>query len=1003
MNAGTPMEIIIVQIYTVVSLLLAAFDLAIAWKCFSRKSETARWLGRTVLWAVSVDLTYFASIFSRNYLTASIMTSAYFVSIDWMLVSLASFIVAFTGQGKGRLGILFGKFIRIFAGVETLIFAVNPWKEIAATYVVTGRSFAGFRFQMLPLYQVHLIFTYVMVAYTLAILFLRLRRTPRQYSGQYSFVLSGILAIVGINAAFLYLPRDSLFAMIDYSICAYSVVIMMLYWNCFHYSRHQMLRGLSVTVFENIGQGIVLFDYEGNLVMKNDRAETLLPTVTFTEKMPAPAFLAQCGIPAKIHSLPHPYSMLCYIADVTREHAIRCDFRPLTDKHDKRIGSLYVFTDAELETDLLTGFHKWGSFKRLAKENKSEAHRMAAAVFDINALAVVNSSAGMEEGDRQIRELADCMRRHYQEGAYYVRGHDALLIVICNDADEREMLEKAAAVEAEFSGNLEYGVSSSGEKDADTLLVISEATHALQVKKLMDQKSQNSQILTSLVRALKECDSDTEAHVKRTQKLGEALGQRIGLTDGERSNLRLLCLLHDIGKIGIPLDILNKPGKLTKEEWAVLRSHVEKGYQIAMSSDKLSGIADMILHHHERWDGTGYPSGLSRESIPLLSRVIAIVDSYDAMTNDRLYRKAMPVKNALMELRRGAGTQFDPYITSEFIQMLRQEQNLPELAADREKTDPVPGDLPDEPVQGSTEVLTVFPVHFSKYYLDENEFIVDVDATFAEITGYTAEDVRARHMSQIDLVPAEERTDYIAMVASCLSRSSTVYLEHKLQRKDGSGIYVFCYAEKVFDATVKAARTKIVISDSSSTYSMRLMAKMESDRAQQQRKYWEDTYRRDSLTGLLTHAAFRSDVEEKLLAGDCRVVMMSIDVDHFKAYNDTYGHVAGDELLVMLANVLKSVCGERDLVCRLGGDEFAAASFVPADLPEKTIMRNVRKIYDKVVMTLQTNQCRANISLGCAISGEDCNTFKQLYTKADEAMYSVKENGRGKMAFAAKE
>lgn len=176
---------------------------------------------------------------------------------------------------------------------------------------------------------------------------------------------------------------------------------------------------------------------------------------------------------------------------------------------------------------------------------------------------------------------------------------------------------------------------------------------------MLNTSSARSQALTSLVRALEEVDMDTEEHVKRTQQMGIALGHKIGLSDAQLTSLQLLCLLHDIGKITVPLEILNKPGRLTDEEWSILRSHSEKGYQIAMSSEELRPIAEMILHHHERWDGNGYPARLVREEIPVLSRIISIVDAYDAMVNDRAYRKAMLPGKAMQEIRDNAGTQFD--------------------------------------------------------------------------------------------------------------------------------------------------------------------------------------------------------------------------------------------------------------------------------------------------------------------------------------------------------
>ena len=171
--------------------------------------------------------------------------------------------------------------------------------------------------------------------------------------------------------------------------------------------------------------------------------------------------------------------------------------------------------------------------------------------------------------------------------------------------------------------------------------------------------------------------------------MGAELGKRIELTDSQQSNLSLLCLLHDIGKIGIPLEILNKPGKLSEEEWRILQSHTEKGYEIANSNNELRGIADEIRHHHERWDGKGYPDGLSRESIPILSRVIAVVDAFDAMTNNRSYRHAMSVSDATAELKKCAGSQFDPHIVSEFLRMLKEnppEEKRNSVSTDRKST-----------------------------------------------------------------------------------------------------------------------------------------------------------------------------------------------------------------------------------------------------------------------------------------------------------------------------
>ena len=299
--------------------------------------------------------------------------------------------------------------------------------------------------------------------------------------------------------------------------------------------------------------------------------------------------------------------------------------------------------------------------------------------------------------------------------------------------------------------------------------------------------------------------------MRRTQKMGDLLGRRIGLSDVEQSDLKLLCLLHDIGKVGIPLEILNKPGDLTDVEQEVLHSHAEKGYQIAMSSDELKPIARMIKYHHERWDGSGYPEGLSGTDIPLLSRIIAIVDAYDAMVNDRAYRKAHSPADAQAELLRCEGTQFDPFLVSEFVHMLKENPDI----AEGEKTGGagprVMGEAhaQDVPVPGNT-----VQVPFCRYILDIDDYIIEVDQSFEEMTGYTRYDVLNRHMRQLDLIPQEEQTSYMIQVNNQFARGSIANLEHDIMCKDGRKKRIYCIGKRFFDSAVKAFRSEIIIFES---------------------------------------------------------------------------------------------------------------------------------------------------------------------------------------------
>src|SRR5665648_828873 len=153
-------------------------------------------------------------------------------------------------------------------------------------------------------------------------------------------------------------------------------------------------------------------------------------------------------------------------------------------------------------------------------------------------------------------------------------------------------------------------------------------------------------------------------------QLSKSIGRAISLTEDQLNDLELLATLHDIGKMGVSAKILSKQDKLSDEEWVEMRKHPEVGFRIAQATSELIPIADYILCHHERWDGKGYPQGLIGEQIPLLSRIVAIVDAFDAMTNDRAYRSAMTKGEAIEEIRRNSGTQFDPDIANIFIEKI---------------------------------------------------------------------------------------------------------------------------------------------------------------------------------------------------------------------------------------------------------------------------------------------------------------------------------------------
>jgi hypothetical protein len=174
--------------------------------------------------------------------------------------------------------------------------------------------------------------------------------------------------------------------------------------------------------------------------------------------------------------------------------------------------------------------------------------------------------------------------------------------------------------------------------------------------------------------ALETRDTTTAEHCDDVLTLCDAIGRRLGLSDREHNQLIAGAQLHDIGKVGIPLSIINKPGPLTDDEWAVIREHTLIGERILRSVPAMAEVASIVRHSHEHWDGSGYPDGLSGEDIPLASRVILCADAFHAMRSDRPYRRGRDVQAALAEIEACAGTQFDPRVAESLVALSNNAQ-----------------------------------------------------------------------------------------------------------------------------------------------------------------------------------------------------------------------------------------------------------------------------------------------------------------------------------------
>jgi len=368
---------------------------------------------------------------------------------------------------------------------------------------------------------------------------------------------------------------------------------------------------------------------------------------------------------------------------------------PILNESGQSFGVVMVFRDVSQDKaqqkqilylsyhDPLTGLYNRRFLEEKIKSiDKRSQLPLAVVMGDVNGLKITNDVFGHEAGDMLLKKVAEAFQETCRKSDVLARwgGDEFLLLMPRTSFKEAEHFIQRVkrGFDEKSEGTLQLSVSLGcsvkvTEKE-DLQRALREAEEWMYHQKLLESSSYRNTIINTLLATLYEKNMETEEHAERLKQYCHAIGSALQLSAEELNELALLAILHDIGKVGVHQSILQKPGPLTPDEWEEMRRHSEIGYRIAQNAPELSVVSDYILSHHERWDGRGYPRKLSGEDIPLLCRILAVADAYDAMTNDRVYRKAISKETAMAELEQNSGTQFDPSVVKLFLRLLKKER-----------------------------------------------------------------------------------------------------------------------------------------------------------------------------------------------------------------------------------------------------------------------------------------------------------------------------------------
>jgi len=348
---------------------------------------------------------------------------------------------------------------------------------------------------------------------------------------------------------------------------------------------------------------------------------------------------------------------------------------------------IYYLKDRDklLYRDKLTGLYNKNFFEEeLSRLDTKRQLPISLLMGDINGLKLINDAFGHSIGDRALKKAAEIMTNSFRDEDIISRVGGDEFVILLPATTEKTALEIMERVKKKCENNpldfikinISFGLATKTSIDEDINKICKKAEDRMYFNKLKESKEAKVSMINFLKRRLEKITYETKSHYDRLKELTMIMAEALELSGTEKEELRLLCEFHDIGKIGVSKNILQKEGKLNSEEWENVKRHSEIGYYIAKQIKDASSVDELILMHHERWDGTGYPGLLKSDEIPLVARIFALADSYDVMVNDRPFKSRMTKSEALEEIKEQSGRQFDPTLVEVFIKLMTEEKQI---------------------------------------------------------------------------------------------------------------------------------------------------------------------------------------------------------------------------------------------------------------------------------------------------------------------------------------
>jgi diguanylate cyclase (GGDEF)-like protein len=555
--------------------------------------------------------------------------------------------------------------------------------------------------------------------------------------------------------------------------------------------------------------------------------------------------------------------------------------------------------------------------------------------------------------------------------------------------------------------------------------IIEQYTYKQKLERLVDEQTEilrrqsqklrenSAQMIDTLSAIIEFKNTESVQHIYNIRTLTKILLKEFSrrhreytLTEEKIESISEAAAMHDIGKIAIPDQILNKPGKLTKEEFEIMKTHTLKGCEILEKLATVQSLAyydycyDICRYHHERWDGNGYPDGLKENEIPIWAQAVSIVDVYDALTSKRVYKEAYSFRTAIQMIKDGECGVFNPVMLQCFLKVVstfeegirRETEEKIEESKASEIIVPELENHRESEYELSTRTLRLLELERQKYRIlselsGEILFEYDIKSDklvfsdqYQVLTGRDSSfETFWRGKGKEQLILKDDIPRLAEKVREITETKPDCRLEMQIDLEGKGYEWYEVYLYPIWDTGLERAcigyMGKLINIQKQKKKNLQLQKAADSD----------------PLTGILNRQAMQKKISFLLRNHQIQSGALGfIDLDNFKFVNDNFGHMFGDEVLKRVASVLKSTLRETDFIGRIGGDEFIV--FFRDISSSEALDRKLEQMCDNLRQNI--DGCTVSVSIGASRYPQDGDTYDELLHKADQALYMSKRMGK---------